>query len=248
MLINNIIQTIPFFTGLKSSTLQAICQNAKIAYHQRGAVIYNQQYDEQSFFYIIHGWVKLHRVSFDGEDIITDILTNRYHFNEHLLFNEALDSIQAQALTPLKVMVIPITILKQGLQQDHQLAINLLKEAIHKQQEMTYEIEHLSIQTAAQRIGCFLLRLCGAGQNQAVRLQLPYDKTLLAIRLGMRPETFSRALGKLIKQFKIKVCGDSIYIPVLEQLVDYVCKHCSLTFPCHTSIKKPVSINDYNFC
>jgi hypothetical protein len=65
-----------------------------------------------------------------------------------------------------------------------------------------------------------------------VTLHLPYDKTLIASRLGMKPETFSRALAKLKEQTGIRIVGPTVYIDRLQTLVSYTCNHCSTHFPC----------------
>ncbi len=96
-------------------------------------------------------------------------------------------------------------------------------------------VEHLSIQNAAQRIGCFILRLCPIDKTEDITINLPYDKALVAAKLGIRPETFSRALMKLRKSCNIEVNGDSIYIVNINTLNKYVCKQCSLIYPCQST-------------
>ena len=49
---------------------------------------------------------------------------------------------------------------------------------------------------AAQRVGCFILRLLNKKQPNLI-INLPCNKTLLASHLGMKRETFSRALNDL---------------------------------------------------
>jgi CRP-like cAMP-binding protein len=94
------------------------------------------------------------------------------------------------------------------------------------------EIEHLTIQNAPQRIGCFILRLCPKDQDKNIILQLPYDKLLLASRLGMKPETFSRALNKLRDETGIRINGARIEIGNIKQLSHFSCSACSSSYPC----------------
>jgi CRP-like cAMP-binding protein len=88
------------------------------------------------------------------------------------------------------------------------------------------------VQSAPQRIGCFLLRLCKAQEEGEVTLHLPYDKTLIAARLGMKPETFSRALTRLRQESDIEVKGATVSIPDIQRLVGYTCNACSNAYPC----------------
>ncbi|HEY9163336.1 MAG TPA: helix-turn-helix domain-containing protein, partial [Magnetovibrio sp.] len=52
---------------------------------------------------------------------------------------------------------------------------------------------------------------------------LPMDKSLIAARLGMQPETFSRALAKL-KSAGVENSGSDIVIQDVDQLRDII-KH-----------------------
>jgi CRP-like cAMP-binding protein len=83
------------------------------------------------------------------------------------------------------------------------------------------QVEELKARTGAQRVAAFLLELapCKSG---ACEVTLPYEKTLIAGRLGLQPESLSRAFAKL-KAYgvTIKVNQASIeYVEKLQALAD----------------------------
>jgi len=235
MLLINTLQNLPLFKNIQAQTLTTIAQGSKFNYYKKGIVFYDALATEKSeFYYIVKGWVKLFTVSQDGVEIIRDILTDNHHFNEELLYRDSMGFLSAQAISDLQIIMMPIAILKQRLAQDPQLAVNLLTESLQKQCELSHAMEHLAIQNAAQRIGCFLLRLCPTDQSHSISLHFPYSKTLVATKLGMCPETFSRALLKLSKICQLEINGENIHIPRLDFLSKYVCRLCSLSYPCHT--------------
>jgi hypothetical protein len=51
-------------------------------------------------------------------------------------------------------------------------------------------------------------------------VRLPYDKTLVAARLGMKPESLSRALAKL-KSFGVVTKGNKVELTDIERLRNY---------------------------
>ncbi len=61
------------------------------------------------------------------------------------------------------------------------------------------ESEHKSTMNVAQRVGCFIQRLCVMHDLDPDRFTLPYSKALIASRLGISPETLSRAFVTLRK-------------------------------------------------
>jgi hypothetical protein len=95
------------------------------------------------------------------------------------------------------------------------------------------EAEHQATMSAAQLVACFLQRLCVLYSFTPSGFDLPYSKTLIASRLGMELETFSRTLNKL-KEHGILVEGNHVKITDLAKIGEYVCGACSISGECTT--------------
>lgn len=228
-------QLISLFSKAASESLEKLSQIAKRHFYKKGTLILNTKEAAHTFLYVMNGWIKVFRESAEGEEVIVDVLTNDHYCGEAFIFHPSLkDSYIAQAISDIEIFTIPMQALKQLVLSDQQISLNFLEASLKKQQELNMEIEHLSIQNAEQRIGCFFLRLCSLEEGKDVSFHLPYDKVLLASRLGMRAETFSRALAKLCERCHIEVKGDFIHIQNRDLLVKYICQHCSKTFPCES--------------
>ena len=148
------------------------------------------------------------------------------------MFESDTYSYNVQAVEDVVLYSLPTSLLKKHIKANNQLAMNMLTSMSAHRLKQHREIEHLNVQNAPQRIGCFLLRLCPLDAEKDVTLHLPYDKTLIASRLGMKPETFSRALAKLKDATNIIIKGPSVHIDSMQKLIDYTCMHCSTEFPC----------------
>jgi CRP-like cAMP-binding protein len=61
---------------------------------------------------------------------------------------------------------------------------------------LVLQVEQLKARTGVQRVAQFLLSLCTV-ERGAETIALPYDKMLIAARLGLSPESLSRAFAKL---------------------------------------------------
>ena len=59
---------------------------------------------------------------------------------------------------------------------------------------LVLQVEQLTSRSSVERVADFLLHLCPPGAGRA-EVELPLDKSLIAARLGMQPETFSRSLA-----------------------------------------------------
>ncbi|MCI5050226.1 MAG: Crp/Fnr family transcriptional regulator [Rickettsiales bacterium] len=230
--IPELLEGLPLFKGLGPEIIQTLVEQSQSRNIRKGTILYLQDDPADWFYVILHGWVKLFRETIEGEEAVIDVLTNRHMFGENAVFEEDRYTYAVEIIEDSALIAMPTAVLKQQIATNNQLALNMLSSMSRHRLQQHREIEHLNVQNAPQRIGCFLLRLCGSKPEKHVTIHLPYDKTLIASRLGMKPETFSRALAKLKQNTNIKVSGPSVHIEDVDRLVEYTCNHCSTSFPC----------------
>lgn len=223
---------VALFNGIDEATLQQFAQAASLRTEPKGKILFIQE-DEAEWVYLIQrGWVKMFRETMDGAEAVIDVMTAGHMFGDNAVFENDSYSYSAQVVEQVQMIMFPVSVLKKAIASNPSIALNMLSSMSRHRQQQHLEIEHLNLQNAPQRIGCFLLRLCPADVGQSLNLNLPYDKTLIAARLGMKPETFSRALAVLKKDGLIEITGASVFIPNVPHLVTYTCDHCSTAFPC----------------
>ena len=231
--IGKILPSIPIFKKLDQGTLEKISLGASIKKYQKGKILFIHGDDAERFFLIKSGWVKLFRETLDGAQAVVDILSQGHIFGETSLFENDTYPYSAEVIEPAEIISLQLVHLRSEIESNNILALSMLRAMARYRRQQDREIEHRSIQNASQRIGCFLLRLINQDTDKSpVIIHLPYDKTLLASRLGMQPETFSRALSKLKQKTEIRVKGATIEMDNIEQLVNYSCAACSSEFPC----------------
>jgi CRP-like cAMP-binding protein len=226
------IETIPLFKHCNDEFLNNITASSTISCHPKGKTLFIHGDDATRFYYIKSGWVKLYRETLEGTQAIVDILPAGNIFGETSIFENATYPYSAEIVEKADIISLPITHLKTEIENNNKLAMEMLQAMARYRRRQDTELEHLSIQNAPQRIGCFLLRLADQSTKNEVKINLPYDKTLVASRLGMQPETFSRALNKLRDKTGIRIKGSTIEVDKLDQLMNYSCAACSSEFPC----------------
>lgn len=226
------LDTIELFAAMPRAKLQAIREKGRTSSYAKGQVLFMQD-DPAEFFYMIEGgWVKLFRETLDGNEVILDVLPRGYIFGETAMLEKEIYPFGAEVVENARLTAYPAALLKENIQSDPALAMAMLEHIMGGNTLKDREIEHRTVMKAPQRIGCFLLRLCKVKQPAPIILHLPYDKTLIATRLGMQPETFSRALNRLQEDTGIKVRGATVEISDLGSLITYTCASCSNVFPC----------------
>lgn len=198
----------------------------------KGQVLFVQGEKAVRFFVITYGWIKLFRETLDGTQAIVDILSSGHMFGESSLFHDDMYPYSAEAAENVEILSLPLTLLKTQLETNPKFSLALLSEMAHMRRQQDRELEHRAIQNAPQRIACFLLRLVNQSHTGSATIHLPYDKTLIAARLGMQPETFSRALAKLKETMGIEIRGSSVVLKDIHALSCYSCTACTSEFPC----------------
>lgn len=233
MTLEAIINQNKFFSNLDQSIFNNFLKNARPIKCDKGKVLFQQDDKAEYFYFIQKGWIKLFKQTLDGSEAVIDVINDTHIFGETALFNDHHYTLSAEVVEPSELISIPINILDKAISDTPQVAIKMLKVMSTHNKRQDIELENRDIKNAPQRIGCFLMRLCPYPYDQEdITLHLPYDKTLIASRLGMKAETFSRALNKLKESKHIIVKGSTVIIPSLNKIKQYSCSVCSSVYPC----------------
>ena len=227
-----LLSGLAFFEKASHDTIEMFVSASQTRTHSSGTVLFLQEDQADYFYVILSGWVKLFRSTAEGEEAVIDMLTEGGMFGEGSILEEDSHTFGAAVTDEVTLLSFPTSLLKRSLAADSQFALSMLSVMSRHRIRQTKELEGMMIKNAYQRLACFMLRLCKVDEDKDITLKLPYDKSLVAARLGMKPETFSRALNRLRKDTNIEVEGSIVSIPRIEDLTHYACAACSDEFPC----------------
>jgi CRP/FNR family transcriptional regulator, dissimilatory nitrate respiration regulator len=230
--IRNSLQNADLFSACDSEVIESFVEQSHLLSFQKGQLLFVHGEPSMRFYIILGGWVKLFRETLEGTQAVVDILSQGHIFGEASMFYDDVYEYSAEVIENSKIISLPLSLLKSAIDKNPRISVSMLSLMAKRRQQQDKELEHLTIQNAPQRIGCFLLRLVDQKKEGPTTIDLPYDKTLLAARLGMKPETFSRALVTLKEETGIRVKGASIELDNKQQLAEFSCVACSSNFPC----------------
>jgi CRP-like cAMP-binding protein len=187
---------IPIFSGLKPETVERLIAPASVMILKSGDCLFRQGDVSSAFFIMVDGWVKLYRLTLGGDEAIIHILTKGESVGEAMAFTGSRYSATAEAVSNSRVVRIPADYLVRCIHEMPDIALAIIASTTGRLQRLVQEIEHLKAQSGIQRVAEFLAGLCPSGSGPHT-ITLPYDKTLIAGRLGLKPESLSRAFAKL---------------------------------------------------
>ena len=173
-----------------------IIAKAHVVNFERGTTIFLHGERAEAMFIVVEGWVKLYRIAPSGAEAVVGVFTRGRSFGEAVALRHAAYPVSAEAVTDCTLIRIEADVMLRLLQETPGLAVAMLSATFVHLNALVEQIEALKAQTGAQRVAEFLLELatCAAG---GCTVTLPYDKVLIAGRLGMKPESLSRAFAKL---------------------------------------------------
>ncbi len=102
----------------------------------------------------------------------------------------------ARAVEPVRAVVVSAPSLHAYLDGNFDAALAMIAAMAGSLRGQVKEITELKLQSTTERLASYLCELVGSETGRTV-VHLPFEKRLLADRLGMEPATLSRAFAKL---------------------------------------------------
>lgn len=175
---------------------QILLASARLREFDRGATIFLQGERATAIYIVAEGWVKLYRIAPSGAEAVVGVFTRGRSFGEAVAFRHDVYPVAAEAVTDCSLVRIEADVFLRLLRDNPEVAILMLSATYVHLHSLVMQVEALKAQTGAQRVAEFLLELAPCKEG-ACEVVLPYDKFLIAGRLGMKPESLSRAFVKL---------------------------------------------------
>jgi CRP/FNR family transcriptional regulator, dissimilatory nitrate respiration regulator len=243
----DIVRNMPLFAGLTEQDKDELIKGGRIRQCPRGHMLFTHGSPVTHFYIVVKGTFQLFRANADGNEKTIDVVKE----GQTMCKSEILDSCHAHRTNAMPVedsvvLEFPLSWLKESARKSNVFALNLLSRIAQQAHMAQVEAEHQATMSAAQLVACFLQQLCVLYHFDPKGFELPYSKTLIASRLGMELETFSRTLAKL-KEHGITVEGTRVSIHDLSRIEHYVCSICSIADDCetHQAMEKISSACDY---
>jgi len=227
------------FKGLNEEEKDNLLKDGKIRYINKKEFLFRHGDPLLNFYVICFGTIQLVRSNADGGEKTLNILSAHDIICGDRIYDPCTThQFNAVAVNDAVVIEFPKLWLKDTVKKYSEFALNLLTSISHQVQAAELEAEHQANMSATQLVSCFLQELCLIHDFNPKSFELPYSKKLIASRLGMELETFSRTLPKL-RECGIIITGSHVEIKILNKIEESVCDHCSIEGDClaHKSLR-----------
>lgn len=210
---------LPFFSQLSPHVRACLIKKSTVRTHKRGEAIALQGDPKPALKVVVSGWVKLYRITNGGEEAALAMLERGQSFDEVPALSSSEAIYSSEAITECSVLHLDLSKICACNNAFAELHLAVLAAAHDHSRDMINHIEQLKGQTGAQRLSGYLLDLMSKAPEPA-ELTLPFGKKVLASKLGMKPESLSRAFRQL-KPFGVASRDRTIHLKDIPSLKEF---------------------------
>ncbi len=215
-LIKQGLQQHHLFSKLTELQLDKVYRFSQLHRLDDGQLLFNQADKVTAFFMVQSGKMKLFRISPDGQEKIIEIVKPGEVFAEALMFTNQSDyPVSSAALGETSVIGINAKHFHDMLWDSTGTCLLLLGDMSFRLRRLVNEIDTLTLQSGTCRVASYLIHEIPEQQDS---FELDTAKNVIAARLSIKPETFSRIIKNLKNQGILSVNGNSVIIHDLEAL------------------------------
>lgn len=207
------------FQRLPDERMRELCGGAYLRRLESGSTLFHQGDKADRFYFLVDGQVKLHRALGNGHDKLVEVIRPGNSFAELMMFTGVkVYPVTATALKDSQVVSIEGAQYRRLLEEHPQICLDILATLSVRLHHRLNEIDTLTLANASHRVIRYLT-LEQEHSEGVIEFDVP--KCLVASRLGIQPETFSRILHRLVDAGLIRIDRRRIHVLDQQALANY---------------------------
>lgn len=205
------------FEQLSDTELNQVASHGQVVELYAGQTIFSQGESCHQFFLVQRGMIKLYRTSVDGTEKVMDLAGPKQLFAEAVMFSGKYP-LHAAAIEPSTLFAFDCKDFMAQMRNNVELCFRLMSSMSQCLNGLIDDIDRLTLHSGTQRLARYLLEQVPEGVMQSPCIRLLVPKLVIASRLGIQPETFSRIMARLRSEGMIETHNDAILLKDLAGL------------------------------
>lgn len=216
-----VIRTVPLFASLTPVQLEKVLLEVRTVRLKSGEALFDEGQPANRFFFVHKGLIKLSRVSVDGTEKVVELVHPGSVFAEAVMFMEENSyPVGAAALKATELWAFNSRTFLALLRESPETCFRMMAYMSSRLRFWLQEVDTICLQSATRRLVNFLLSHVPPEPSLPCLVELAAPKSVIASRLSIQPETFSRILNNLRRGNIINVHNKTIQIIDLQSLRD----------------------------
>lgn len=226
----DVIRAAPMFSALPAGALHALLDQSELQIRPRHSMLFEQDQAATAFFLMLDGWTKLFRMTVGGEEAVVGVFTRGDCLAEAPCLSGGHYPVSGETVTESRLLIIPARRIIEHIRSNPELGLAMLASTSLHLRRLVDQIEELKARTGPQRLAEFLIGLAPVARGSCT-IALPYEKLLIAGRLGMKPESLSRAFQRL-RSVGVRINQNVIAVGDVARLAEFAGRERAMAFRC----------------
>ena len=207
------LASLPLFDVLDASVLNRIAAGVTPIDVPKGGVIVRRGEPCQGMHVVVYGQVKLSLYAPRGDEKVVDLLARGQTFGESAMFVGQPYRITAAALVDTKLLHLSKETVFAEVRREPLFAGSVIERLSRRLNALLEDVEGYTLRSGTQRVVNYLLRqLPQPDAANDTAITFPVRKGVIASKLNLTQEHFSRILHELIDAGMIEVQGSVVRV------------------------------------
>ena len=219
--IETLLASIPLFALMDQKALSRIAKGAVRVDAARGTTLFRPGDPSDGLHAVVYGRVKLALPGNDSSEKVISLIGPGRTFGQSAMFVDEPHIVSAVTLTAATLVRVSKSTILACMRRDPQFAHYMVATLSRQLRELICEIANSALYSGTERIISFILSEIPPLESGPTTLTLPAKKRIIASRLDLTHEHFSRILHDLAAAKLIVVQGPKVTIPDVRRLRAY---------------------------
>jgi len=225
-----VIRSAPMFSGLPTQALDMLLARSELQLRGRRSTLFEQDEPAAAFYLVLDGWVKIFRMTAGGDEAVVGTFTRGESIAEVPCLTDGIYPVSAETVTDARLLAVSAASFAALTRQNPEICLPMVASVSLHLRELVDQIEELKARTGPQRLANFLAGLAPVSQGPCT-IALPYEKLLIAGRLGMKPESLSRAFQRL-QSLGVRIHHDTVAVSDVARLAEFAGRERPMAIRC----------------
>ncbi len=212
------IQNLDIFSQASDKTFDSLIGPGFFQRFPPGVVLVNENTMQDFLYILVDGQVEMYATS-HGRVTILDIIQPVSLFILAAILNDDVCLQSARTLTEAQVLMIPSARFREAIDNDTAFMHAVVRELSRRYRTTIKELKNQKLRNGSERLANWILAEADT-QVEANYIDIPFEKKLLAYKLGMTPENLSRAFATIAKH-GVNVDGSRIVFTDRQKFIDF---------------------------
>ena len=218
----SLLTTLPLFSNLGEKSIERLARGARQIHAAKGTLLFKPGEMPEGLYTVVSGLVKLAVPTAAAQEKVVTLLGAGKSFGLSAVFADEPHVASAAAVQETVVVHVAKSHVIAVMKRDPVFASAVAANLSRRLRELLREVRSSTAESGTQRTVTFLLsELPDTTSDGAATITLPAKKRIIASRLALTGEHFSRILHELTSAHLISVDGPKVTIPDVKRLRKY---------------------------